>query len=673
MKFNEITPELKEKLNRDWIITNGIGGFASQSALGVNTRKYHGLLIAPLTPPARRFLILSKIDESIIINGKNYDLFSNISNDYLSEGFKYLIDFQKEYIPIFTYKVEGITIRKFICMKYGENTVTVLYKIKNNNSNVKFKLSPIINFRDFHTVNINHEFKIDESNFNNKVKIIVDGNSATPIYINCSDGKYISHADNTFWNMYYPKESERGFPSFENHAVPGTYEINIKPNEEKNITFVCSLEENIDETNATNVINNEIIRLSEVVYDTYLINNKIDKQKKDMLKNLVIASDNFVVNRQMFNLHTLIAGYPWFLDWGRDSLISFEGLLLITKRYKIAKEVLLTNIRDIKFGLVPNGYSGYDNRPLYNSADSSLLLFEQVNKYIKYTNDYKFIKESIYESLEKVIDAYSHKIDVEGNNIYIDNDCLISAGTNDTQITWMDVKINGKAITPRNGKTVELNALWYNALVIMSELSNKFDNKEKSKEYKELSEKVKFSFNEKFYNIQNECLYDVLGDSKIRPNQLFAISLSNPVIDIQSKEAKNILNVVKEKLLNSYGLKTLASGEDGYVEIYEGDPVKRDSSYHQGITWPWLLGLYYDSLKAIIKNEKDRSEKILYENELKEFIKNIQDTFYKEMFERSTVGSISEIYDSAYPYKARGAFAQAWSVAEVLRILANKD
>lgn len=672
MKYCDINNNIKQSLKRDWIITNGIGGFCSQSQLGCNTRKYHGLLVAPLTPPARRFLILSKLDESIETNGKKYNLFTNIANGDISEGYKYLKEFKKEYIPIYTYQVEGIIIKKFICMQYGKNTVVVLYRVQNQNTETKLTLAPVVNFRDFHTINNNHHFEAIQSHLNTKVKVILDGNKSTPIYMNCSEGKYLKHIDDTFYNMYYPREEERGFCAEENHYVPGVYNINLAPNEEKDITFVCSLEENIDEIDGIDIINKEVIRLSEIIYDSNILQDrKMNDENLPILKTLVMASDNFIVNRPSFNLHTIIAGYPWFLDWGRDSLISFEGLLLSTKRYELAKEVLLTNIRDIKFGLVPNGYSGYDNRPLYNSADSSLLLIEQVYKYLKYTNDNEFVKKEMYPVLNRIIAAYSIRIDVDGNNIYLDKDNLISAGTEETQITWMDAKINNVAVTPRNGKTVELNALWYNALKIMARFAEKYDDKTLCKKYLEMAENTKKSFYEKFYNKNKKCLYDVLGDDKVRPNQLFALSLSHPIVD-DIEIAKQILTTVRKKLLNNYGLKTLASDEPGYVEIYEGSPYKRDTSYHQGITWTWLLGLYYDSLKNVIKIEKDKKGREALEEELHEFIQNTKITFEREMNERSSIGTISEIYDSKAPFESRGAFAQAWSVAEVFRIILNK-
>lgn len=673
MKYSEIDEEVKKSLKRDWIITNGIGGFCSQSALGCNTRKYHGLLIAPLTPPARRFLILSKLDESIETNGTKYNLFTNMANGEISEGYKYLVDFKKEYIPIFTYKVENIIIKKFICMDYGKNTVVVYYQIKNQNAEAKLTLAPVVNFRDFHSINKDHQFNAEQLHSGNKVRIVLDKNSETPIYMNCSDGRYFKHIDDTFRNMYYLREEERGFEAEENHYVPGVYSINLEPNEEKEITFVCSLEENIEEIDGIKVINKELLRMTGIIYDTGVIqNSKMNDKKLDMLKALILATDNFIVNRPSFGLHTVIAGYPWFLDWGRDSLISFEGLLLLTKRYELAKEVLLTNIRDIKYGLVPNGYSGYDNRPLYNSADSSLLLIEQVYKYLKYTNDNEFIKDEIYPSLVKIMDAYSDRIDVDGDNIYLDKeDNLLSAGTENTQITWMDVKIDNHAITPRNGKTVELNALWYNALKIMARLAEKYENKQLCRKYLEMAEKTKKSFDEKFYNEEKHCLYDVLGDSKVRPNQLFALSLSHPIVD-NAEIAEQVLNTVENKLLNKYGLKTLSSDEDGYVDVYEGSAYKRDSSYHQGITWPWLLGLYYDALKNTMIIEKNRTKRQELEEKITKLVYTTKETFKSEMFERSSIGTISEIYDSTEPYEERGAFAQAWSVAEIFRIVLNK-
>lgn len=576
------------------------------------------------------------------------------------------MSFEKEYVPIYTYKIQDVIIRKYICMQYGKNTVTILYRVFNGKDKSKLILTPIVNFRDFHKDTYNHEFELAQWQKNRKLKLVVDKNSSTPIYIYVSEGEYIKHENDSFKNMFYIEEEKRGLGSEENHVVPGRYEVEIEPNEQKDISFVASLEENIEEIDGFQVISKEIVRITEILYKSELPQTD---ENKDLIRDYIISTDNFVVYRPSFKLHTIIAGYPWFLDWGRDTLISFEGLLLKTKRYEIAREVLQTMIRDIKYGLVPNGYSGYDNRPLYNSADSSLLLFEQIQKYINYTTDYEFIKKEIYPILEKIIEAYCSKIDIDDNNIYLDEDGLIVSGTETTQNTWMDAKIGNYVVTPRNGKAVEINSMWYNSLKIMENLSKEFESEEKSKKYKKLAEKCKKSFNEKFYNKRRKCLYDVLGDNKIRPNQLFAIALTYPIINPSSEVAKEMFDTVTKKLLNRYGLKTLAKGEENYVEKYEGDSFKRDMSYHQGITWPWLLGIYYDSFKKIVEAEKSKTKKKELEEQLEKFKQNVEKTFKKEFQEGKTVGGIPEIYDSVKPHEARGTINQAWSVAEVFRII----
>ena len=672
MKFTKKDLSLEEGITKEWIITNGIGGYASSTIIGCNTRKYHGLLVAPLTPPARRHMILSKVDESIEIEGQEYNLYTNMCKNYISEGYKNLESFEKEYFPIFTYSIKNIIIKKIICMERGKNTVCILYKIENKNKKqVKFKIAPIINFRDFHHINSNHRFYLNEKIYKNKVKLVVDDNMDVPIYMNLSDGKYIEYENNYFNNMYYVEEEKRGLYPEENHIVPGLYELIIEPNSEKEISFVCSLEENIDELDVRKIIDAEIIRVNELMQKTDLIDYKkeTNKNKIELIRDYCIAADNFVVYRPSFGLHTIIAGYPWFLDWGRDALISFEGLILKTKRFDIAKEIFLTGTRDIKFGLVPNGYSGFDNRPLYNSADASLLLFEQINKYLFYTNDFKFVEDNIYDKLIIIIESYIKGIYFDNNDIYMDEDCLISAGNEKTQNTWMDAKYGDYPATPRNGKAVEINSLWYNALKTVETLSLIYGYRERANKYKDLAEKCEKSFVEKFYNPKRKCLYDVIGDSKIRPNQLFSIALTYQVLDPSSKIAKEMFETVTKKLLNKYGLKTLATGENGYIAVYEGDSFKRDMSYHQGITWPWLIGIYADGFKNIISNEKSKTEKKKLQEQYDKFIENLRKTFIKAFYKEGIVGSISEIYDSKAPQLPKGAFAQAWSVAEVFRII----
>ena len=672
MKYENF--EFEKALKQDWIVTNGLGGYSSSTILGINTRKYHGLLVAPLNPPENRHLILSKVDESFESGGKEYPIYSNIGKDYISKGYQYLKSFEKEYIPIFTYEVDGAIIKKYICMEYGKNTVCVLYNIKNNEKRTKFKIAPIVNFRDFHTTTPNAEFELKQEIKDTKVKLII--NNQMPVYMKLSEGKYVEHINDTFRNMYYLEEEKRGQSAEENLSVPGVFEVKLRANEEKFVTFICSLEENIDELDGKNIINKEIVRITSELYDSYLLEPKKEysPKYKMFMRDYIIASDNFIAYRPAFALYTIIAGYPWFLDWGRDALIAFEGITLIPRRFQVAKEVMLTFVRDIRYGLVPNGYSEYDGRPLYNSADASLLLFEQVRKYLEYTHDYEFLKNQLYDTLKRIIEEYINGIDLDGNNIHLDNeDGLLSSGTPQIQNTWMDAKIGNIVVTPRNGKAIEINALWYNALKIMESFANLYKEKELSKKYAELAKKCKESFIKKFYNKKRKCFDDLVDDNSIRPNQLFAIGLHYPVVEPNSVEAKTAFETVTKKLLTPYGLKTLAKGEKCYREIYEGDQIKRDMSYHQGITWPWLLGIYSDSFLNIISAEKNKTKKKELEEQYSKFAQNVEDTFYNEMYNRSTVGSISELYDSAKPYEAKGAFAQAWSVAEVFRIIEKRN
>ena len=675
MKLKKKQLDLKEGLKKEWIITNGIGGFASSTVIGANTRRYHGLLVAPLLPPSRRFVVLSKLDECIQIGEEKYNLYTNVCKDYISDGYKVIDSFEKKYLPEFNFKVKDIKINKKVSLVFGRNTVVIKYTIQNGKDDAKLIITPIINFRDFHSLNMNHEYDVKTAVYKNKVRLEVDGNNSNPIYLYTEDGNLILHENDIFKGMYFLKEEERGFfDTEEDLYVPCRYEIDIKSKEKKEITFVASLEDNTELINADEVFLNEEKRLKEIIDNSKLLKEKAKLSKKDkeyneLMKDLIISADSFIIDRPLFGTHSILAGFPWFLDWGRDSFIAFEGLLLVTKRFDLAKEVLLTFTRDIKYGLVPNGYSGFDSRPLYNSADSSLLLFEQVNKYLEYTKDYDFIKDKIYFKLKNIVDNYRLGIDLDNNNIYIDTDGLLVSGTESTQNTWMDAKINGIAITPRNGKCVELNSLWYNALKTLENLAKKFDDEEAVVFYKKEAAKHKKAFEKVFYNEKKKSLYDVLGDSKVRPNQLFAISTTYPIIKPSSEIGKQIFKTVTKKLLVKVGVRTLAKDEEGYMSEYSGDPLKRDSSYHQGPAWVWLLGLYFDAFTNIINDEKDSLEKEKLKIEYEKFIDNVFSVFKVEINSEEGIGSISELYDAEAPFNPGGTFAQAWSVSEIIKII----
>ena len=673
MKLSKKQLELKDGIRKEWVLSNGIGGFASTTVVGANTRRYHGLLIAPILPPARRHLIISKLDESIKIGNENFNLYTNLCTNYVSEGYKYLEKFEKEYIPIYTYKVGDVTIVKKVTMVYGRNTVVVVYNVKTAEEDATLTLAPIINYRDFHHMTTTTDIEVKQKITGTKSRIEMPGNAYNPLYIYLSEGNYIEHKNDIFHNMYYLKEDERGFMPEENLVVSGRYEVFIPANTEKTITFVGSLEDHVENVDGEKAVKDEIKRIKDIIDKTELIKQekKCSKDKKEyneFIKNLLITSESFIINRPSFGTKSVLAGYPWFLDWGRDTFIAFEGLLLITKRFEDAKQVIRTFIRDIKFGLVPNGYSGFDGRPMYNSVDAALLLFQVINKYLEYTNDYEFVQNEVYEKLKEIITNYSKGTDLENNNIYLDKDGLLVSGTDKTQNTWMDAKIEDYVVTPRNGKVVEVNALWYNALKVLEELANKFDEKEVAESCKEVAKKCKTAFNIKFYNPRRKCLYDVLGDSKIRPNQLFALSLSYPIMNLSSQNAKDVFNTVTDKLLTRYGLRTLSRIDEGYIGIYEGDAFKRDMSYHQGVSWVWLLGLYSDAFENMMTAEKDKQEKEIMNERYRIFAQNVYNTFKKEIYDEQCVQSISELYNSKPPYTPGGTCSQAWSVSEVLKI-----
>ncbi len=678
MKLGKLKLDLKDGLKKEWIITNGIGGFCSSTVIGANTRRYHGLLIASLNLPASRYLILSKLDESISIEDRNYCLYTNICKEYVSDGFKRQESFEKEYFPIFNYKVEDVKIEKKITMMYGKNTTVVSYKIQNGRQASKMTIAPIVNFRDFHSMTANKNFTLKQNVNATKVCVNFVEENTRPIYMYLSEGKYIDYESDTFKNMYYIKEEQRGFYSEENLAVSGRFEVELQPKEIKEIYFVVSLDENVEKINVPDVFEKEQERLEKIVENSNLIKEKKkytrqEKEQNQVIKDLIITSDSFVIDRPKFASKSIIAGFPWFLDWGRDTFIAFEGILLVTKRFEEAKSVLKTFTKDIKEGLVPNGYAEGTDKPLYNSVDASLLLFEVVNKYLSYTKDYDFVKENLYNILKDIIFNYTKGINLDNNNIYVAEDNLLNSGTKDTQNTWMDAKIGDYVVTPRNGKAVEINALWYNALKTLESLAKRFEDKDTMLKSRNMAKKHKEAFANQFYNKKKKCLYDVIDDDRIRPNQLFALATTYPVLDLTSEEAKNTFETCTSKLLLTHGLRTLARGEDGYVPEYEGDGFKRDMCYHQGPTWPWLLGIYNDAFENIIKAEKDeKANKKLKENYAK-FLDDVYVTFKKEIYAEEGICTISEIYNSKLPYTAGGTFSQAWSVSEVLRIILKRN
>lgn len=609
--------------NREWIISNGIGGFASSTIVGLNTRKYHALLTAALGDSGDRYVVLSKLNESVVVGNDSYTISTNECGNFLEKGYKNQKYFRRSFLPEFYYEIEDVQITKKLGFAYGENKIAVTYQIKAGKKDVIFRIQPLVNYRKFHTMR--SCYYLDYNVRDNAVNVKLNSHG-TVLHMILSVGEFEKYNRTYFKNMYYAQEEARGFDAYEDHFMPGMYNISVPRNQEITIEFVAYVDESEDfakDSNALEIIHREETRLEKVC--------KVAEANTLVEKHLAVAADSFIVKRG--NRKTIIAGYPWFGDWGRDTFIAFEGLLLVTNRFREAKEIILSFKDYIKNGLIPN-LIDENGGGAYNTVDASLWYIDAVYKYYKYTRDLSFVK-TMYPYLKQIINAYMNGTDYD---IKMDpEDYLISAGSKDTQLTWMDAKVGDFIPTPRYGKPVEINALWYNALLIMEEFAD-----ELYEDFpRDVSMKVKASFG-KFY--ANEGLFDVIEPNsfQIRPNQIMAIGLEFSPID--DEKAMDILNVVEEKLYTSRGLKTLDSGDPEYKGIYCGDAYNRDISYHQGTVWPWLLIPYFKASRKYGGKYKQLEE-------------------VEEILSEDCMGNICEIYDADEPRKAKGAYAQAWSVA----------
>ena len=608
---------------KEWIVTNGIGGYAASSVIGLNTRKYHALLVAALGKSGDRYVVLSKLNETLDFGcDKTYSLSTNQCSNFIETGYNYQEFFASSLLPEFYYKVNDVEVLKKIAMKHGENKVAVSYTIKTRTEDVTFKVQPLVNFRKFHDTR--NCYNLEDNVKDNAVDVKLNSQGVM-LHMIASGGEFEKYDRTYYRNMFYMIEEERGLDAYEDHFMPGAYHLFVPRHSEVTFDFVASVDTGKDflkSANASEIIRGETTRLEKVC--------RMAEANTLIEKHLAITADSFIVERG--NRKTIIAGYPWFGDWGRDTFIAFEGLLLCTNRYKDAKEILLSFSKYIKDGLIPN-MIGENGGAAYNTVDASLWYIDAAYKYYKYTHDDMFLAY-IYDSLMKIIDAYKNGTQY---GIRMDEDGLITSGDPTTQLTWMDAKVGDVVPTPRYGKCVEINALWYNALNIIKEFSRILNKKFDAN----LIEKVRDSFG-KFY--ANEGLFDVIEplSDKIRPNQIIAIGLDFCAVD--AEKAKEVLAVVEEKLYTPKGLKTLDSNDPEYRSYYYGDVFNRDTSYHQGTIWPWLLQPYFVASRRFKGKHK--------------WLENVEDLIYD-----NCIGSICEIYDADEPRYPKGAFSQAWSVA----------
>ena len=628
--------DFKENNGKCVSMANGVGGYSSISVIGSFNRKHYGYLIASLKAPVDRRMILGKIIEKI----GDVSLDSQEYEDHLVDNHKYQNEFIYDAYPKFSYEVNGVKLVKAFSPIYGSNSVAISYEIESN-KDITIALEPLFNYRDHGDASKVEDLEFIEEELDNYYILTPKTNKECKIKFYFSEGKIKKNNDKFTKGTYCQYDMETGDDRIDHFYKPFELLIDLKKDEKKKISIITSIDE-IKELDSFKLIKE--------------YKNRIDSLKKksnlddEFAEYLVWSADSFITERKSTGLKTILAGLPWFTDWGRDTMIAFTGLTLVTRRFDEAKEILKSFSMYEKNGLIPNMFPDDGGEPWYNTVDASLWYFYACYKYIEYTGDKKFILDEIYPTLQEICYAYSHKTD---NNIHMDTDYLISCGDKDTQITWMDVKTNGIAVTPRFGKPVEINALWYNALRIMDELAKETND---STDYLSMAMLVKDSFNKKFYNKETKCLYDTVdpNDAKIRPNQCFVLSLPFKVLD--EAYAKDVFKVITDDLYNIYGLRSLSPSDKEFKPRYEGKLWDRDMAYHMGTTWGFLIGTYFDAYRYINRDNPN----------VKEEIKAMAYKFKKHLSE-GCLNGVAEIFDGDIASRTRGCYNQAWSVGELLR------
>ncbi len=631
-------------MNKQWIAANGLGGYASSTILGANTSKYHGLLFASLRPPGERTLLLAKLDEEVIIQGDTYLLGSNQTGTGIyPAGYNHLQSFELRPYPVYTFAIKDVILEKVVFMVREENITIVRYTVYTGNKTpVKCKVTPFVNCRHYHHTTRKNNWPFQQT-VNRKSVIIEAFPGAPKLRLYSDQAVYTPGPGYWFEGMYYQLEDQRGLNPWEDHFIPGQFEFELVNGQF--FSIIASTEEAREVTNPLLEQVSAERRLACLIEETGF--------QEEFINRLILAADTFIVSRQSTGAKTIIAGYPWFTDWGRDAMIALPGLTLVTKRYKEAAEILKTFARYCEKGLIPNMFPEQGTGLLYNTVDASLWFFYAVCKYLNYTGEYDFIREEIYPVFQEIIRNYC-----SGTNykIKMDDDGLISAGEPGTQLTWMDAKVGDWVVTPRHGKPVEVNALWYNALQVMARLTKKYGCK--PDEYTRLAEKVRAGFVQKFWNPQKKCLYDVITDDSkdelIRPNQILAVSL--PYSPLDHGKQLDVVNTVWRELYFSYGLRSLSPSSANYQGQYSGDVQQRDAAYHQGTGWAWLTGPFVTAFRRV--HEYSEESKTVAERFIAPFKAHLRD---------HGIGSVSEIFDGDPPHYPRGCCSQAWSVAEVLR------
>lgn len=653
-------------LTREWLITNGLGGYASGTVSGAITRRYHGLLIAALPAPLGRVVMWNHVSEFLRFD--NNDVVSlggeeRAGGQLNLKGADYLEEFRLEDgLPVWTYHVRNVVLEKRVALPHLQNTVHVSYRILESGQPIRLELHPAFHFR-------HHEMPVDKGTFD-RYRLNATGaryeilgpRSFPPLRIKlCGPKSTFTISAHEIHQIVYRIEQSRGYASEGDLWSPGFFQVELAQNEMATVVGSTEKWEIVEVLGPEQALGSERERRAR------LLEEAVPEAREGFGAELTFAADQFVITpagriEEAARAHaagdevrTVIAGYHWFTDWGRDTMISLEGLALTTGRWLEAGYILRTFAYYVRDGLIPNMFPDGAKQGLYHTADATLWFFHALNRYIEITNDRSTLK-LLFPVLVNIIE---HHLRGTKFNIHVDPaDGLLVQGKEGYQLTWMDAKMGDWVVTPRRGKAVEINALWYNALQLMAKWSVE-SGYTADRRYEEQAEQTREAFNQRFWFSDGGYLYDVVDcngqsgthDVSCRPNQLFAISLENPVLS--PERWASVVDVVEKKLVTPVGLRSLSPDDPEYKPIYSGDLRSRDGAYHQGTVWAWLIGPFVDAWMKVHPQDRQGARKFLA-------------TFPVHLSDNA-LGTISEVFDASEPHHAGGCIAQAWSVAEVLR------
>ena len=648
----DICGDLANAERREWIVTNGIGGYASGTVAGMLTRRYHGLLVAALQPPVGRTLLVSKFDEVVGYAGQEYELFCNRwAGDVVTpEGYRHIERFYLHgTTPVWCFAVADALLEKRIWMEQGANTTYIQYHLRRGSAPLTLTAKALVNYRNFHGQTQGNEWQMGLEHVKHHAGQPVTGlniilyEGATPFYLLSQQGVFIPQHE-WYQNFSLSVEAYRGFKGVENHLYVGDFRAELQVGE--TLTLVVS-------TDAQASLDGEAAYARKHVAEQQLLAQAPFFDAPAAIQQLILTANQFIVQRAAQNNangRSVIAGYHWFADWGRDTMIALPGLTLATGRPAIAETVLRTFAHFIDQGMLPNRFPDEGEEPEYNTVDATLWYIEAIRAYYEATQDETLLRD-LFPVLEEIIQWHQQGTRYQ---IHLDKeDGLLSAGEAGVQLTWMDAKVDEWVVTPRIGKPVEINALWYNALRSMAQFAVILDKD--ATRYNQLAQQTEEGF-ARFWHSKLGYCYDVLDtpdghDASLRPNQLFAISLHYSPLD--ATQQKQVVEQCARQLLTSHGLRSLAPSNPAYTGTYGGDFYQRDGAYHQGIVWGWLIGPF---VQAHLRVYGDKTQARSF---LTPLLQHLTD---------HGLGSISEIFDGNPPFTPRGCITQAWSVAEVLRL-----